>query len=126
VDGFRLLRGDRVERNTGDGWEYTPLHPDVTGAREVMMGIFRTGPGMRIPPHHHTCETIAYLVRGRAAFSAGDERLEMSPGDFVYVGPGVVHTEETIGEDDAEFILARDKGGAETIPVDPEDPFWNQ
>jgi quercetin dioxygenase-like cupin family protein len=81
---------------------------------------------LSIPPHHHTCDTIAYLIRGRAAFSSGDERAEMEPGDFVYVGAGVVHSEETIGDEAAEFVLARDSVDGQTIPVDPEDPFWDQ
>lgn len=123
MSGYRLHRADEIERDAGDGWEFARV---TMSGRDLMMGVFRTGPGMSIPPHHHTCETIAYLVRGSAAFTAGGERLEMSPGDYLYVGAGVVHSEETLGTEDAEFILARDNGGGETIPVDPEDPFWAQ
>lgn len=38
----------------------------------------------------------------------------MEPGDYVYVPRGVIHTEETIGTDTAEFVIARDAGGGKT------------
>jgi quercetin dioxygenase-like cupin family protein len=126
INGFRHLRHDEIEHYRDGDWEFTPITPELTGSKQLMMGTFSTGPGMSIPPHHHTCDTIAYLVRGRAVFGSGDERIEMSPGDFVYVAAGVVHTEETIGDEIAEFVLARDNGGGETIPDDPEDAFWDQ
>ena len=48
----------------------------------------------------------------------------MAAGDYGYVGANVIHDEETLGDEEAEFIMARDGGGGETIPVDPSDPGW--
>ena len=118
-----------VPRNTADDFSFEFLGPDTTGVSSLMAGRFRTGPGLRIPPHHHTCATIAYLVAGRAIFRAGpdlEREIVMEPGDYVVVGAGVLHVEETVGNSDAEFFLARDNGGGETIPANPDDPFWQQ
>jgi quercetin dioxygenase-like cupin family protein len=125
VDGARVIKAADVFRYSIDGFssEFTqPKNPD-----ELVMGTFSTGPGLKVPPHHHTCNTIAYLVNGRAAFEVGtdlSERLEMEPGDYVVINAGIVHTEETVGDEPAELFLARDHGGGDTIPVDPEDAFW--
>lgn len=48
----------------------------------------------------------------------------MVAGDYAFVGANVVHDEETLGDEVAEFIMARDRNGGETIPVDPSDPGW--
>ena len=48
----------------------------------------------------------------------------MNAGDYAVIDAGVIHTEATVGDEEAEFVLALDHGGGDTIPVDPEDPFW--
>jgi quercetin dioxygenase-like cupin family protein len=125
VEGARLIKGAETLRYSTDGFAAEFTQP--TDEEELVLGSFSTGPGLKIPPHHHTCNTICFLVRGRAAFTLGPdqtERLEMEPGDYAVIGAGIIHTEETIGDSDAELILARDQRGGETIPVDPDDPFW--
>jgi len=125
VADARVIKAGDVQRFETQGFfsEFTePAHP-----AELVLGRFSTGPGFKIPPHHHTCNTICYLVRGRAVFEVGAElshRLEMEAGDYAVIEAGLIHTEATIGNDEAEFILARDKGGGDTVPVDPEDQFW--
>jgi len=47
----------------------------------------------------------------------------MAAGDYGYVGANVIHDEETLGDEEAEFIMAV-PAGWETIPVDPSDPGW--
>jgi hypothetical protein len=48
----------------------------------------------------------------------------MKVGDYAFVGANVIHDEETLGDEVAEFVLARDNNGGETVPVDPSDPGW--
>jgi uncharacterized RmlC-like cupin family protein len=50
--------------------------------------------------------------------------LRWSRGDYVYVGAGIIHEEETVGAEDAVFMMARDEQGGERIAVDPTDPGW--
>lgn len=114
----RIFRADDTDRRGDDGIVFDVVGPEQTGAPELLVGRFASAPGFEVPPHHHTCDTIAYLIRGRALFRIGDdlsEVLEMQPGEYVYVPAGVIHTEETVGDDEAEFILARDRAGGETI-----------
>ena len=121
----RVIKGTSVQRFSADGFssEFTePADPN-----ELVLGRFSTGPGLKVPAHHHTCNTICYLARGKAVFEVGDDlsqRLEMEAGDYAVIDAGLIHTEATIGDEEAEFLLARDQGGGETIPVDPDDDFW--
>lgn len=114
----RIFRAADTLRQEGDGVVTEILTPAETGASDLWFGRFATGPGFGIPPHHHTSDTIAYLVSGRARFRIGDdlsEILDMAPGDYVFVPRNVLHTEETIGDEGAEFILTRDGGGGSSI-----------
>ena len=78
---------------------------------QLWLGIFETDPGMRIPPHRHVSETAAYLIRGRAAFTVGGDRMELTPGDWFHLGADVLHTEETVGDEPAEFVFVTDVRG---------------
>lgn len=114
----RIFRAEHTERSADDGIELDVVTPALSGATRLWFGRFASGPGFSVPPHHHTADTLAYLISGRALFRIGDdlsEVLEMHPGEYVFVPAGVVHTEETAGDENAEFILARDDGGGETI-----------
>ena len=82
-------------------------------------GVFTSGAGSRVPFHYHEYEVAVYLVRGRAAFEAGKERFELEPGDFFRVPRGLVHWEETVGDEDAVFIFGH-VGGTETVFVTEE------
>ena len=102
------------------------ISADTTGAKTLKLGVARVPPGVSIPAHHHPTETSALLTRGRAAFRFGeklDERLEMEAGDYAFVGANVIHTEETLGDEEAEFIMAV-PAGWDSVPVDPSDPGW--
>lgn len=114
----RVIRAADIERKEDDEGFMEALRPEVSGAPELFFARFGTYRGSQIPPHTHTCNSIAYLVRGRAAFISGEgltERHEMVAGDYVVVPKDVVHMEETVGDEPAEFILVRDGGGGETV-----------
>jgi uncharacterized RmlC-like cupin family protein len=124
--GVKVIKsGDVViDPVSGIGWA---ISAGTAGSKTLVFGTAKVPPGAMIPAHYHTCETAALLVRGRAAIRTGeklDERLEMAGGDYIYVGANVIHDEETLGDEVAEFIMARDEQGGETIPVDPSDPGW--
>jgi uncharacterized RmlC-like cupin family protein len=112
----RIIRDGDAEHRSGAGVELIlAVSKESTGAEQLWFGRFTSEPGVVIPPHYHSCDTVAYLIRGRAAFQVGAERLEMVPGEYVYVPASVVHTEETVGSETAEFVIARDKAGGETV-----------
>ena len=104
------------------------ISPDTTGSKTLLLGTGKVPAGLRVPAHYHASETAALLIRGRAAIRTGekfDTRLEMAAGDYAYVGANVIHDEETLGDEEAEFIMAV-PAGWKTIPVDPSDPGWSR
>jgi uncharacterized RmlC-like cupin family protein len=124
--GVKVVRPGEVGVDPASGVEWA-ISPDSTGSKTLVFGVAKVPGGLRVPAHYHTSETAALLIRGRAALRTGEkleERLEMASGDYAYVGANVIHEEETLGDEEAEFIMARDGQGGETIPVDPSDPGW--
>ncbi|HET9476601.1 MAG TPA: cupin domain-containing protein [Dehalococcoidia bacterium] len=124
--GVKGTEPNELVREDATGFEVA-VSPAVTGSKGLVFGSARVPGGLRIPPHYHTVDTAALLIHGRAALRYGEkleQRLEMVAGDYAFVGANVVHDEETLGDEVAEFIMARDRNGGETIPVDPSDPGW--
>jgi uncharacterized RmlC-like cupin family protein len=109
ADGVRVVRRSEMSERTAQ----TPgmkrlaaIAADTVGSRDLWAGFVTMDPGARSGAHHHgDCESVIIVTSGRARFRFGDalERsVEAGPGDFVYVGPGVVHQE--INPSDSEPI----------------------
>jgi uncharacterized RmlC-like cupin family protein len=124
--GLKVVKpGDAAPDPSGIEWA---ISADTTGSKTLKLGVARVPAGVSVPAHHHSTETSAHLTRGRAAFRFGvklGERLEMQAGDYAFVGANVIHTEETLGDEEAEFIMAV-PAGWDVVPVDPSDPGWAQ
>lgn len=116
---WRIVTKKDAEVRTDEGVEVVvAVSKETVGADVLWFGSFSTDPGVKIPRHYHTADTGAYLVSGRAAFEIEGERVEMSAGEYLYVPKNLVHTEETIGDETAVGIFARDEAGGETIYLD--------
>lgn len=88
---------------------------ETAGAANVWLGQPTGEPGMDSEPHHHgEAETAGYIVRGHAEIFYGegyDEKVEMGPGDFVYIPPYLKHVERNASETKpVEFVTARTPG----------------
>lgn len=137
VDGARkaehlvvVTPADRVVNES----EQTPgmrresgVTPETTDSSELWAGYVVTPPSTVSGAHHHgDAESAIFMLSGRALFRWGP-RLEheriAGPGDFVYVPPGVVHSEENLSADEpVVFVVARNSGTMTTVNVDiPED-----
>lgn len=94
-----------------------PEEPVAAGAgttRQVLIGPdegphfamrrFIMQPGGGIPAHTNTVEHEQYVLRGRAAMTIGGERLEVKPGDVVFIAAGTPHSYEVIGSEPFEFL----------------------
>jgi len=99
----------------------------LTNSAGLWMGIGRNEPGACSAVHHHgESESGIYILKGRIRFRWG-ERLEhvvdTEPGDFVFVPPYEIHSEENLDPDQpAEFVLARNTMDAIVVNVpDPRD-----
>ncbi len=73
--------------------------------------------GCSNPRHAHSnCREALYLLAGRLRHTVGDESVILEPGDTLIVPPGVFHNAESIGEEDADMIVAYDSGQRDFIP----------
>jgi quercetin dioxygenase-like cupin family protein len=55
-------------------------------------------PGVGVPPHTHTHESIAYVVKGKVKMIVGSEQYILGPGDVCRHPKGVLHCVEAIEE----------------------------
>ncbi len=118
---WKVIRKEDAEIRAGEGVEIVvAVSKETVGSGVLWFGSFSTAAGVKVEPHYHTADTGMYLVSGRAAFEIEGERVEMSPGEYLYVPKNVVHTEETVGEQTAFGVYARDEAGGETVYLDAE------
>ena len=61
-----------------------------------------SGGGM--PRHTNTVEHEQYVLRGHARIGLGDEILEVTTGDVVFIPEGLVHFYENVGDEPFEFL----------------------
>jgi uncharacterized RmlC-like cupin family protein len=116
---WKLIKKDSLEVRTAEGVEIiVGVSKDTAGSQYLWFGSFSTDPGVKVGRHYHTADTAAYLVSGRAAFEIEGTRVEMAPGEFLYVPRDIVHTEETVGDQTAFGVYARNEAGGETIYLD--------
>ena len=67
--------------------------------KDMMMVMNECRPGMKLNPHSHTFEQMAYIVEGRAIYHVGEVGHEVGPGSFLVIPAGTVHYIEPLGTD---------------------------
>ena len=78
---------------------------------DLTLGRAIIKPGKANPRHcHDTCEEVLYLLRGRLEHTLGQDTVIMEPGDTLVVPPGVMHNGVSIGDGDADMIVAYSSG----------------
>ena len=97
----------------------------LAGSEGLWMGMARNDPGGCSDVHHHgKSESGIYIVEGRVRFRWGDALehvADAGPGDFIFVPPYEIHSEENLDPDsEAVFLLARTT--MEAIVVNVPDP----
>ena len=61
-------------------------------------------PGGGMPKHTNTVEHEQYVLRGKALIGIGNEEIEVSEGDVVFIPAGTPHFYEARGEEPFEFL----------------------
>lgn len=85
----------------------------TTGATAIWMGESHMAPSSASAVHHHgDTETGIYVVSGHPTFvffdDDGEQRVQASPGDYVFVPAFVAHQElNTSSDETALVVLAR-------------------
>ena len=83
------------------------------------MRRFIMEPGGGMPRHTNAVEHEQYVLRGSARVGIGDQVLEVSRDDVVFIPAGVPHWYEAQGEEPFEFICVV-PNGPDRIELVPE------
>jgi quercetin dioxygenase-like cupin family protein len=120
-----LRRGEaEVKRVEGDWGTLIWLAGKGTGnAAGISMARVTIRRGFSNPPHAHpNCEEVLHLLSGRLNHFTGGEWVTLEPGDTLSVAPEVVHYALSIGETDADMLVAYSTGERGFVPVPVPDP----
>ncbi|HUT01070.1 MAG TPA: cupin domain-containing protein [Phycisphaerae bacterium] len=79
----------------------------IGNAEGFTLGRVTIKAGTSNPPHSHgNCEEALYLLTGRLEHFIGDESVLLEPGDTLVVAAGVPHYARSVGDEDADMIVA--------------------
>jgi uncharacterized RmlC-like cupin family protein len=130
VTGVRVIRAGEVSGDTAQTSGMTrseAISGRQVGAQSLWMGTTVMAPAASSGDHHHgASETGIYVVSGHPAFVFRDPatgslaRVETSPGDFVWVPPGLPHREEN-PDPAAAAVVVIARSTQEAIVVDVDD-----
>lgn len=74
--------------------------------------LARLAPGASFPDHRHPGGEDCFVLRGRIR----DSRGEFGPGDFMYYGPGTVHSDLMATGEDPCILFVVSHGGIQILP----------
>ena len=115
---YRVTPGERVEAQPTPGI----VRERAVETEGMWAGFARTDPGMVSGWHHHgEYESAIYVLTGslRMEFgSEGEESFDAGPGDFVFVGKGVVHRESNPSSEQGAVVVVRAGQGEPLTNVD--------
>ncbi len=84
---------------------------DLENAVDVTVGRVAILKGHSNPRHRHvTCEEVLYLLAGKLIHSVGDESCVVEHGDTLTIPAGVFHNAKSVGDCDADMIVAYSSG----------------
>ncbi len=84
---------------------------DIGNAQGLTLGRVLIKAGHSNPRHcHPSCEEALYLLRGLLRHTLGSETVLLRPGDTLSIPAGVYHNAASIGEEDADMIVAYSTG----------------
>ena len=120
---MKLVKPAEQDRDTPRGVVGgSEISQATTGATNIFMGRFRVPAGAQSRPHYHEgCESALYMLSGSIEIRWGDrleERLEVEPGDMLYVPPRRTHIVRNLSDAEAaEYVVARDSPTEDSVEV---------
>ena len=104
---YRITPEERVEGQPTTG----VTREQAVQTEGMWSGLARTEAGMISGWHHHgDYESTIYVLTGslRMEFgSNGQESFDAGPGDFVFVGKGIVHRESNPSSERGTIVVVR-------------------
>ena len=84
---------------------------EIGNANGLTLGRVIIKSGQSNPRHaHFGCEEVLCLLHGKLRHTVGDDTYVMEPGDTLTILPGVFHNAASIGDVDADMIVAYSAG----------------
>ena len=84
-----------------------------------------TPPGGGPPPHiHHFEDESFYILQGSVTVQAGEQTLRVSPGDFIHIPRGTVHSFQNDGNIDAKAVIVISPAGPTGMQQFFEEAFY--
>jgi len=104
---YRISPEERVEGQPTQGI----LREQAVRTDGTWSGFARTEPGMVSGWHHHgDYERSIYILSGSLQMEfgpGGHDAFDAGPGDFVFIGKGVVHRESDPSTDQRTMVVVR-------------------
>jgi quercetin dioxygenase-like cupin family protein len=86
---------------------------NATGLTLGRVVIFR---GASNPRHcHPNCEEVLYLLSGSLEHTLGEETVLLNPGDTLHIPAGVFHSARSVGDDEADMMVAYSSAAREFV-----------
>jgi quercetin dioxygenase-like cupin family protein len=108
---FSASQADATRSDTSWGSLRWVANKDVGNVEGLTLGRVVIRKGQSNPRHcHRTCEEVLYLLAGKLEHTIGDDKVILEPGDALAIPPGVFHNAVSIGDVDADMIVAYSTG----------------
>ncbi len=83
----------------------------IGNTHDLTIGRVTITCGQSNPRHAHPgSEEVLYLLAGRLEHTIGDQTFTLEPGDTLAIPPGVFHNARSVGDVDADMIVAYSTG----------------
>jgi quercetin dioxygenase-like cupin family protein len=110
VDGYKVIRESGVSMTSPEGSSMlAALFGESAGPDDVEVFPFELAATSVLKPHLHTSDMAAWVTEGRMAFGFGEgfaERIELGPGDVIWLRAHEAHAEEVVGSERATMVVA--------------------
>ena len=118
----RIPPDERVEGPPTPGM----TRKQAVASERMWAGLVRTDAGMVSGWHHHgDFDTTIFVLSGAIRMeygSAGTDRIDAGPGDFLHVMHGAVHRESNPTDDPADAVVVRSGTGESVVNVEGPAP----
>lgn len=105
-----VVRNEELGESGTEGNFAGGLATSSRGAEEMSVIRQRQAPGASNPPHSHDREEVTVVLSGSVRITAEGEEAELSAGDALIVPAHTVHQVQTVGNAEAEWLLAAPSG----------------
>lgn len=81
------------------GWTKRLINREINGSRDLLVSVFRMGPGQYHPLHAHpNVGELYFVLEGRCELRVGDRREWVAAGTAIYTPPNTPHSARTADE----------------------------